>query len=477
MNRPIRRVALVCLLMIGALLANSTAFVVLRQNELNESEYNRRVRDADFATDRGDILVGTRPVAQSEATRGRFAYRRTYADGATYAPITGFYSYDRGSAGLERSYNRALAGTDDALFVRRLVDLVTGRKTQGASVTTTIDAKAQEAAVKALGKQKGAVVAIEPKTGRILALVTSPTYDPNTLSGDIDVASKSWEKLTADSSRPLSNRASSEIYPPGSTFKLITAAAALENGYQPDTKVDSPTRLKLPGTETYLPNETNCGGTKVSLTQALNVSCNTAFAQLGIDLGEDAVREMAEAFGMTGERFEMPLRVEGSTVGDIENDAELGVASIGQQNVQMTPMQAAMVAAAVANDGTLMRPYLVDQLLAPDLTVIDETDPEEMSQPVSEQTAGALTEMMSSVVANGSGRAARINGVQVAGKTGTAENDGPDHNWFIGFAGPDDEPRIAVAVFVRNGGGTGGDTSAPIARQVMQAYLDGQEGG
>jgi peptidoglycan glycosyltransferase len=184
---------------------------------------------------------------------------------------------------------------------------------------------------------------------------------------------------------------------------------------------------------------------------------------------------MAEAFGITGEGFDIPLTVEGSTLGDIENDAQLGVSSIGQQDVQLTPLQAAMIASAVANDGTLMSPYLVDQVRAPDLSVIDQTDPDELGEPFSADVAGQLTEMMTSVVENGSGRRARIPGVTVAGKTGTAENAGPDHNWFIGFA-PADDPQIAVAVFVANGGGTGGDVSAPIARDVMQAYLDGQGG-
>src|SRR5919107_370392 len=186
---------------------------------------------------------------------------------------------------------------------------------------------------------------------------------------------------------------------------------------------------------------------------------------------------MAEAFGMTGDGMEIPLEVAGSSVGDIESEAALGQSSIGQRDVRMTPLQAAMIAAAVGNDGTLMTPYLVDQVRAPDLTVIDRSDPEEFSQPVTPEVADQLQEMMESVVANGSGRAARIPGVAVAGKTGTAQvaEGVPDHNWFIGFA-PADDPEIAVAVFVANGGGTGGDVSAPIARDVMQAYLDGQGG-
>jgi peptidoglycan glycosyltransferase len=198
---------------------------------------------------------------------------------------------------------------------------------------------------------------------------------------------------------------------------------------------------------------------------------------LGIALGEDKVRSMAEAFGLNDEGMEIPLDVAPSGVGDIESAAALGQTSIGQRDVRMTPLQAAMVAAAVANDGRLMKPYLVDQLRAPDLSVIDETDPEELSQPVSGDVAADLTEMMLSVVENGTGRAARIDGVQVAGKTGTAQvsENVPDHTWFIGFA-PANDPKIAVAVFVANGGGTGGEASAPIARQVMEAYLNGRGG-
>ena len=257
------------------------------------------------------------------------------------------------------------------------------------------------------------------------------------------------------------------------------SAAALSTGeYTPDTVIPAPQELVLPGTSTPLEN---FGGSacapsgRQSLLDALTVSCNTAFAQLGIDLGEQQVRDMAEAFGITGEGLEIPLTVEGSTLGEIENDAQLGVSSIGQQDVQLTPLQAAMIASAVANDGTLMSPYLVDQVRAPDLSVIDQTDPEELSEPFSADVADQLAEMMISVVENGSGRRAKVPGATVAGKTGTAENAGPDHNWFIGFA-PADDPQIAVAVFVANGGGTGGDVSAPIARDVMQAYLDGQGG-
>jgi peptidoglycan glycosyltransferase len=261
---------------------------------------------------------------------------------------------------------------------------------------------------------------------------------------------------------------------------VVVSAAALTDGYTPDTVIPAPDLLTLPGTSTTLENfgGSRCSANeKMPLIDALTISCNTAFAQLGIDLGEDKVRSMAEAFGMNDEGMEIPLDVAPSGVGDIESEAALGQTSIGQRDVRMTPLQAAMVAAGVANDGRLMKPYLVDQVRAPDLSVIDETDPEELSRPISADVAADLTKMMLSVVDNGTGRAAQIDGVQVAGKTGTAQvSEGvPDHTWFIGFA-PADDPKIAVAVFVANGGGTGGEKSAPIARQVMETYLNGRGG-
>jgi len=478
-NAPLRRVAISVLVLFSLLILNINYIQVVRSDELREDGRNTRLLADEYSRERGAIVVDGEPIAMSVPTDDRLEYLRQYPQAGLYAAVTGYYSVIYGGTGIEKAENALLAGTDDRLFVRRISDLFTGRDPSGGDVVLTLDPAVQQAAMAGLEGQVGAVVALDPTTGAVLGLASTPTYDPNVLAGhDLDAVRDAAAQLEAADPDPRSNQAISQRYSPGSIFKVIVSAAALEDGYTPETVVPAPQTLTLPGTRTELENFNGSAcdpSGQQPLIDALTISCNTAFAQLGIDLGEDAVREMAEAFGMTGERFEMPLRVEGSTVGDIGNDAELGVSSIGQQDVQMTPMQAAMVAAAVANDGTLMKPYLVDQLLAPDLTVIDETDPEVFSEPISTGVANQLTEMMTSVVANGSGRAARISGVQVAGKTGTAENAGPDHNWFIGFA-PADEPRIAVAVFVRNGGGTGGDVSAPIARQVIEAYLDGQEG-
>jgi penicillin-binding protein A len=483
-NAPLRRVAISVLALFTLLILNVNYIQVVRSNELRDDPSNTRVLYEEYDRERGSIVINGVPIALSERTDDPLPYLRRYPQGPLYAPVTGAYSLVYGNSGLERAANDVLAGSDPRLFTRRLADLFTGRDPAGGNVSLTLDPAVQEAAMSGLDGVTGAVVALDPATGAILGLASTPTYDPNQLASHDPAAIRAYqESITpADGSGdadPRTNQATNERYSPGSIFKVIVSAAALSSGnYTPDSMLAAPQQLTLPNTTKPLNNFGGeaCSPTgQQSLIDALTISCNTAFAQLGIDLGEDRIRDMAEAFGIDGKGFEMPLPVAGSQLGDIADDAQLGVSSIGQQDVQVTPMQAAMIAAAVANDGTLMKPYLVDSVQAPDLTVIDQTDPEEMSQPVSAEVAGQLTRMMTSVVDNGTGRRARISGVEVAGKTGTAENAGPDHNWFIGFA-PADDPKIAVAVFVRNGGGTGGDISAPIGRQVIQAYLDGQGG-
>ncbi|MGY2127819.1 peptidoglycan D,D-transpeptidase FtsI family protein [Blastococcus sp. SYSU DS0617] len=479
MNAPLRRVAISVLVLFTLLILNINYIQVVRSDELREDGRNTRVLADEYSRERGAIVVDGEPIAMSVPTDDRLKYLRQYPQAALYAAVTGYYSVIYGATGIESAENELLTGTDDRLFVRRISDLFTGRDPSGGDVVLTLEPAVQQAAMAGLEGQVGAVVALDPTTGAVLGLASTPTYDPNLLAGhDLDAVRDAAAQLEAADPDPRINQAISERYAPGSIFKVIVSAAALEEGYTPETVVPAPQVFDLPQSSGTLENFNGSAcdpSGQQPLIDALTISCNTAFAQLGIDLGEDAIRDMAEAFGLGQDDLEIPLEVATSTLGEIENGDQLARTSIGQQDVQVTPVQAAMIAAAVANDGVLMKPYLVDQLLAPDLTVIDETDPEELSQPVSEQVADQLTEMMTSVVANGSGRSARISGVQVAGKTGTAENEGPDHNWFIGFA-PAEEPRIAVAVFVRNGGGTGGGVAAPIARQVIQAYLDGQEG-
>jgi peptidoglycan glycosyltransferase len=484
-NAPLRKVAISVLVLFTLLIVNVNIIQVVRADSLRKNERNTRQLIEEYSRPRGAIVVAGNEIASSVPTDDTLKYQRTYANGPLYAPVTGYYSVLFGQRALEKAENDVLAGTDPRLALRRLGDIFTGRDPSGGNIELTLDPATQQAAMDGLNGATGAVVALDPTTGKILALASTPTYDPNQLSSHDPAAMRAYrESITpAEGSKdpdPTTNQATSERYPPGSIFKVVVSAAALASGkYTPETTVPAPDQLALPGSSRPLINyngESCNGGADQTLIDALTTSCNTAFGQLGMDLGEDTVRGMAEAFGINGEGFDTPLPVVPSTIGDVVDDAALAQTSIGQKDVAVTPMQAAMIAAAVANDGKLMKPYLVDSIQAPDLTVVDQTDPDEMSQPISSDVADELTTMMTSVVDHGTGRKARIDGVEVAGKTGTAENAGPDHNWFIGFA-PAANPKIAVAVFVRNGGGTGGDTSAPIAKSVIQAYLNGQGAG
>lgn len=479
MNRPIRRVAMVTMVLFTVLLLNLSYNVVVRQSTLNADPRNRRVRDAEFAQDRGPILAGQEQVARTVPSDGDFAFQRTYDQPYLYAPVTGYYSYDHGSTALESSYSSKLAGTDDSQFVRRVLDIATGEKPTGASVETTINPAAQQAAYRGLEGKKGAVVASDPTTGAILAMVTTPSYDPNVIAQhDLAAANKAYQQLADDPGNPLTNRATREIYPPGSVFKLVTAAAALENGRPVDQLIDSPAELTLPGTRTQLGNETNCGGTQITMEQALKVSCNTAFANLALELGEDKMREQAEAFGF--ESRPLPdLNAVASRYPTDMNDAQLAMTGIGQFDVAATPLQMNMVTSAIANEGRLYRPYIVDTVRASNLRPIQTTRPDLMGRPVSEQTATEVADMMRAVVESGTGTTAQISGVDVGGKTGTAQSapDRPPYAWFTAFARDDQgTPKVAVTVFVEDADVArseiaGGALAAPIARDVMESVL------
>lgn len=477
MNSPLRKVAISVLVLFTLLILNANYIQVVRSSELRNNPSNTRILAEEYDRERGAIVVAGNPVAQSVATDDTLTYLRQYPNAEVYATVTGYYSLVFGNTGIEDAEDEILSGNDDRLAFRRIADLFTGRDPSGGNVELTLDPAAQQTAYDALGGVDGAVVALDPRTGAVLAMVSSPSYDPNQLSSHDPAAIRAYsDQLSALDPDPRINATIAERHSPGSVFKLITSAAALQEGYTPDTVVPAPQQYVLPGTSRPLNNfdgEACAASGEQPLIDALTISCNTAFAELGVELGEDSIRSTAEAFGIDQGRFDMPLTVAESTVGDIDGDAQLAVASIGQQNVQITPLQGAMIAAAIANDGTLMTPYLVDQLQAPDLSVVDQTEPTEMSQPVSSEVAGQLQEMMVSVVENGSGRRAQIDGYTVGGKTGTAQTtaEDDDNQWFVGFGGPDGDPQIAVAVFIQGGQGTGGDLSAPVAQQVMSAYL------
>ncbi|MGB7819187.1 MAG: penicillin-binding transpeptidase domain-containing protein [Ornithinibacter sp.] len=481
MNTPVRRLSVVVAGLFATLLVSTTLIQYVFAADLNSRSDNRRTLLSTYARDRGEILVGQTAVALSTPTDDEYKYQREYPEGELYAHVTGFYSFYGAGGGLEQAENPLLSGSSDKLFYRRVSDLFTGRKPQGASVETTLDPAVQEAAARGLGDQAGAAVALDPRTGAILAMVSSPTYDPNSLAGhDLTAVGETYDELNADPERPLVNRSiGGDLYPPGSVFKVVTAAAALSTGdYTEDSLLPGPAVLDLPQTDADLPNvfDGPCGSGEVTMTEALTISCNTAFASLGLEIGAEALQNQAAKFGF-GDSISVPMRVTPSSVPEELNPPQLAQSSIGQYDVRATPMQMAMVAAGVANDGVVMTPYLVDSVIGSDLSVIESAEPAELSEAVTPDVAAQLTRMMESVVDNGSGSRAQIPGVEVAGKTGTAQHgEGrPAHAWFISFA-PANDPEIAVAVIVEDGVNErsetgGGAVAAPIAKQMMEARL------
>ena len=478
MNQPIRRLATVVALMFLALLVSATSVQFFQAGALNTDGRNVRTVYREYGRDRGPIVVAGESVASSSPVEDVYGYQRSYSPGPLYAHATGYFStaFNR-LTGLEQTENEVLNGTSSSLLLQRIQTLVTGQQPQGGAVELTLDPQAQEAAAAALGDREGAVVALDPATGAILAMVSSPSYDPNSLAThDREDAEAAWTALTEDPSEPLVNRAiAGDQYAPGSVFKVVTAAAALEGGdLTAESIVPGPTELTLPQTSHVIQNplQRACGdgSGEVPLIAAFRQSCNTTFAQLAMDMGDDAMRAQAEAFGF-GQPLEIPLQVTPSRFPADPAAPELAMSGIGQSDVRVTPLQMAMVAAAVANDGVQMQPYLVARELSPDLEVVGTTEPNELRESVSPETAAELTKMMVEVVANGTGTPAQIPGVQVAGKTGTAEisSDVAPHSWFIGFAGAEN-PEVAVAVLVENGG-DGGTTAGPVAREVMEAVL------
>lgn len=482
MNAAIRRLSVVVLAMFLALMAASTWVQFLQAGDLNSDPRNRRTLYREYGTFRGPIIVDGAAIVSSVPSGDEFKYQRVYTDGWLYAPVTGFYSSIYGRTGIEQAENALLNGSDDALFWSRLSDLLAGEEQRGAAVELTIRAEIQRAAADALGTQKGAVIALDPRTGEILAMVTSPSYDPARLAGhDASEVIDAYRALDDDPDAPLANRAiAGDTYAPGSVFKLITTAVALERGYSPDTTVFAPVELELPQTTSTIHNfgDKPCGpDDQPTLAYALEKSCNTPFAGLAMEFGWDAIAAKAADFGW-GDRLDIPLPVTASRLPTDPNAAQTAQSGIGQFDVRATPLQVAMVASAIANGGILMRPYLVADARDTDLSLLHVAQPEVYSRPLSPDTAAALRDMMVAVVQSGTGTAAQISGVSVAGKTGTAESgtDAAPHAWFVGFA-PADNPSVVVVVLVENGGSagdeaTGGTVAAPIAKAVMVAALE-----
>ena len=483
MNTPLRRLSLVALLLFAALFVSTTWVQYVQAGTLNADSRNSRTLIDELSRERGQITAGQTVLVTSQPVDDVFKFQRHYEQPEVYAPVTGFYSLVYGATGIEGAATQELSGTSDDQFYRRMSDIVSGREPKGASIDLTINPRAQQAAWDGLGDQRGSVVALDPKTGDILAMVSKPSYDPNRLAThDRDAARQAWDELNSDTAKPMVNRATSgNLYPPGSVFKVVTATAAVESGqYNENSILPGPAVLDLPLTNRGLPNSGGgaCGNGQVSLTNAMRTSCNTAFGYLGMQLGGDALRTQSEKFGF-GQDLSIPMRVTPSTIPAELNAPQEAQTGVGQYETRVTPLQMAMVASAVANDGELMKPNLIREVTADNLDVLDKPSPQSMGRPMSEDTAAQVTRMMETVVTNGTGTRAQIPDVAVAGKTGTAQHlrGAAPHAWFVSFA-PADDPKVAVAVVVESGGAagdeaSGGRTAAPIARAVMEAVMQG----
>ncbi|MFI6471985.1 penicillin-binding transpeptidase domain-containing protein [Streptomyces sp. NPDC050516] len=485
MIRYIRRAAAFCLVLLVALLVNAARVQVFEADALDANPANRRLAIARYHQPRGAIVVGEESVTGSKDSRQQLRYERTYKYGPLYASVTGYASQTYGTTLVENAEDPVLSGTSSRLSVFPLWNDLTRSRHSGGRAVTTIKASMQRAAYDGLGGKKGAVAAIEPSTGKILALVSSPSYDPGVLSGTGRSVANAWQRLISDPSQPMLNRAIRQTYPPGSSFKIVTAAAALDAGLITDVEAptDTPDPYVLPNSGTTLTNEpSGCGG--ASLAYAVTVSCNTVMARVGLKVGLAGMVDAVRKFGFNDALLRIPSRVAKSNFDTKMTPDQLALSSIGQFDTTATPLQMAMVSAAVANGGELKYPYLVDRTTTASGATVSTTAQRTYHRAMYPATAMQLQQMMIDVVRNGTGTIAAIPGATVGGKTGTAQNGvgniGSPYAWFISWARADgaDRPAVAVAVVVedasaKRGDISGGGDAAPIARAVMEAALAG----
>jgi peptidoglycan glycosyltransferase len=495
MNRAMLRISLACLAMFVLLLLNVNYVQAFEASKLAGKPGNIRVFNQQFSYQRGAIIAdgdGTDlKIAKSQLVKGTGMYQRYYPFGKIYAPVTG-YDTIYSQSGIEEAEDSLLAGTDSRLAVHNFTALLTGKQKQGATVELTISPAAQAAAYKALSNDGGhaaALVAIQPSTGAILALASYPTFNPNVLTTfDGSRLIKIDNQLLKEPSQPLLNRAIQETYPPGSSFKIVTSSAAFSQHKVASTStlVPAPTTLRLPnGNPLVNDGGEVCGDGHPPIIQAFWMSCNTAFGSLGIKLTAPVLRNYSSLFGMN-RPLSIPLPVVPSVLpeGKGWTDPSLtAFTAIGQFNDSVTPLQEALFSAAVANGGTLMYPYMVQQVVGPGLSPIERAKPSVLSQPISPTIAGYMQSMMSEVTHNPGGTAfatagpQATGGINIDGKTGTAQNGINNGNLndavftcFVPGVGGEPSP-IAIGVIVQ-GGGFGADAAAPIAVQVIKAYLN-----
>ena len=490
MNRTVRRIALMLGVAFAALIVQLTYVQVVEAERYAEHPSNRRLLVKEYSIERGSIVAGDKILARSTLTNDNLKYLRQYPEKGLWGHITGYYSIVFGGAALERTYNDFLIGAGPEDRWENIVDDILGRARKGHTLLLTIDPDLQALAAKALKGQRGAVAAINPENGEVLAMYANPPFDPNPLSShDLGAVRVAWDKFNANPAKPLVFRATQERYPPGSTFKVVMTAAALEDGIPRTKTYPNPRVLDLPLTDRTLKNFSGgacAGGGRISMAQALRVSCNTTFAQIGMELGPEKIEEMTRRFGFGAAPagFDLPgvsscfvAEPGGGCAEPTLDDPQTAFSSIGQFSVRVTPLQMALVAAAASNGGMLVRPHVVREIQDFTGKVVHTVSPEPDGPIFSRQTAATLRDLMIDVVDNGTGRPAAIPSLrgEMGGKTGTAqtgvEGENP-HVWFIAFG-----PGIAVAVVVENGGDAGGDATGgrvagPIAKALIEAVQE-----
>ncbi|MFW0155959.1 peptidoglycan D,D-transpeptidase FtsI family protein [Rothia sp. P6271] len=480
MDKAIRKVWIASGCIFVLLFCSLTYIQFFDAKALADNPWNSRTLYENYGSQRGSIVVDGKEIASSIPSHNGYEYQRVYSDPYVYAPLTGYFSSIYGSTGLENAMNDELSGNSDSQFYDRLAHLFTGGSAQGATVELTIDSQLQTLAYQLLEGHKGAIVALNPKTGEVLAMATSPSYDPNLLSSaQNESVLAQYQKLNNDKSAPLYNRAiAGKTYAPGSTFKIIDAVAALESGkYSAKSVIPNPQEYVLPGTNTALPNYVNghCSSSQeATIEWALAQSCNTPFAQIAIDLGQDAIARTAKNFGYQDDSLRIPLPVSESVFPSDLSDSTLALSAIGQYDVRTTPLQVAMMSAAIANNGVQMKPNLIRSVKSHNLSSLYEFSAKELRTSTSPKISQQIRDWMVNDVDNGIASGAAVSGVKVAGKTGTAETgvNGQNNSWFTGFA-PADDPQVALAVMYEDVSTIEGtQLTAPAAKKLFEAVLN-----
>lgn len=483
MNQAIRNAWIAAIAMF-ALIFGALSFVqVIGADELQANAWNKRAILQNYCNDRGAIIVGGTPVAQSVAGSETCKFQRSYTQPELYAGITGYFSKNYGLTGLERSMDGQLAGSSDQLFLDRIGQLFLGKQPKGASVELTIDPAIQKLAYDLIPDgQRGSIVVTNPKTGAILAMVSKPSYDPNLIATqDPEAEAANFTELNQVPGINLNQSVSGPtgaLLAPGSVFKLVDTAAALSSGkYNKDSQLPNPAQMAFPGIQYTLPNYAggNCyTRDTASFAFSLQQSCNTPFASIALDLGESAIAEQAAKFGF-GEEIGDQLKLDyAKSVFPTDLDqAGLAQSAIGQRDVRATPLQINLMTAAIANGGVQMQPNLIKAVRSPDLWTLSEPNPKPLRTSTTPEIASQITEWMTSVVSDGIARGAAVSGVQVAGKTGTAElGTGLNNSWFTGFA-PANDPQVAVTVVIQGVDiTTGAQLTSPNAKKIFEAVLN-----